>query len=37
LVLQVTVVTAGTPSAEDMLVALKKWGENAGKTVEIAE
>lgn len=34
---QVTVVTEGSPSAEDMLAALKKWGENANKTVELAE
>ena len=36
--LQVTVTTTeGTPSAEDMLTALQKWGENAGKKVELAE
>jgi hypothetical protein len=34
---KVTVVTEGSPSAEDMLAALKKWGENANKTVELAE
>mmetsp|Transcript_61250 Transcript_61250/g.115303 ORF Transcript_61250/g.115303 Transcript_61250/m.115303 type:complete len:87 (-) Transcript_61250:411-671(-) len=34
---KVTVAVAeGGPSPDEMLVALKKWGENANKTVELA-
>mmetsp|Transcript_45208 Transcript_45208/g.124174 ORF Transcript_45208/g.124174 Transcript_45208/m.124174 type:complete len:328 (+) Transcript_45208:2748-3731(+) len=34
---KVTVTGAELPPAEDMLAALKKWGEAAGKTVELAQ
>ena len=35
---KVTVAVAESgPSPEDMLIALKKWGDNANKTVELAE
>ena len=33
----VTLKEAGTPPTEDMLAALKKWGDAAGKTVALAE
>eukprot|EP00619_Florenciella_sp_RCC1007_P009163 CAMPEP_0205905100 /NCGR_PEP_ID=MMETSP1325-20131115/1152_1 /ASSEMBLY_ACC=CAM_ASM_000708 /TAXON_ID=236786 /ORGANISM="Florenciella sp., Strain RCC1007" /LENGTH=77 /DNA_ID=CAMNT_0053270979 /DNA_START=81 /DNA_END=314 /DNA_ORIENTATION=+ len=33
----VKVTGAELPPAEDMLAALKKWGEAAGKTVELAQ
>ena len=35
---KVTVVVAeGGPEPEEMLAALKKWGDNANKTVALAE
>jgi len=30
-------VAEGGPAPEDMLAALKKWGDNAGKKVVLAE
>ena len=36
--MQVTVgVAEEGPAPEDMLAALKKWGENAGKSVALAQ
>ena len=34
---KVTVTGAELPPVEDMLAALKKWGDAAGKTVELAQ
>ena len=36
--MQVTVgVSEGGPAPEEMLAALKKWGENANKSVALAQ
>jgi hypothetical protein len=33
---RVSVESSGATSAEDMLAALKKWGDASGKSVELA-
>jgi hypothetical protein len=33
---KVVVQTSGSPTAEEILAALKKWGDASGKSVELA-